>query len=340
MAINTTKKIKKVSYNQIEIPSGADVSNVNATRGDVLGGKRFVDENGNVQAGKILTYEGVTTRTSNGTFATANTYLATNLTVDVDGAGTIYRYLNPTIIEVTTTSSNESMSIKFSRASSSTNRVAFYLGWGDGSGKVAISTSNATTTLSHTYSTAGTYEIVLAPQTYANNHLSLSSSKQNADILLFSQDTFGQSDSSHFTKKIKIFAGDCVGFEQRAFGWCDNIEVLDLSNYNSLLDKANSTYYTQRAIPSYTFGVCNIGTLILGNSIFIIDDGAFVSSTVNNIIIKEVRSSGATTTPIVVGGPYALPATLNGKISINSLRLSAYQNASYWALVSSKMVEF
>ena len=339
MAINTTKKIKKVSYNQTEIPSGVDVSNVNATRGDILGGKRFVDENGNVQAGKMLTYDGSTSRTTNGTFSTANRFLTTDLTVNVNAGNLIFRYINPTIIEITTTSSNESISIKFSRASSSSNRVEFYLGWGDGSSKATIPTSSATTTLSHTYSTAGTYEIVLAPTTYTNSRFYLAASKQNNDILLFSQDTFGQSNSSHFTKKIKIIVGDCVGFEQRAFGWCDNIEVLDFSSWNSLLEKSD-TYYTQKAIPSYTFGVCNIGTLILGNSIFSIDDGAFVSSTVNNIIIKEPRSSGMNANPITAGGSNALPATINGKISINTLKLNAYQNASYWSAFSSKMVEF
>ena len=78
----------------------------------------------------------------------------------------------------------------------------------------------------------------------------------------------------------------------------------------------------------------------MGNSVFGIEDGAFLYSTVNNIVIKDVRSGGIYTSPIVLGGSNALPSTINGKISINTLRLSAYQTASYWSAVSSKMVEF
>ena len=340
MSINTSKKIKKVSYNQVDVPSGADISNVDAVRSDVLIGKRMVDANGNIHTGSIPKMAGGT-KTSNTTLSTANKYLTSDVVISVNGAGQIYRHLNPTIIEVTTTSANEQISIKVERGDTNAVRTSFYLGWGDGSNKESIATSNASTTLTHTYSTAGTYEIVLAPQTFTYNRWLLTSARESGTILYFSSYTFGQSDASHFTKEIKIFMGDSVGFRDAAFGFCDNIKVLDFSNMNSLLEQTtpSANYYTQKDLPSTVFGVCNIGTLILGSGIKSIGSGCFVNSTVQNMIIKDARSSGGSTAVITATDQYSLP-TITGKISINSVKISDYRSASYWSAKSSQMVEY
>ena len=335
MAINTTKKIKRVSYNQIEIPSGADVSNANATINNVLGGKRFVDGNGNIQAGKIPTYTGVTSRTSNGTFSTTNMYLTSDLTVNVNGSGQIYRHANPTIIRVTTVNANTTIRIRYK------TRIVHLFNWGDGSNASETDSDNSYTYKEHTYSTAGTYNIIISPKTTGNNSWSLTSSNESNDLITFNEYMFGQSSSSYFGLNVSIIVGDGAAFYRNALSYCSSISTLDLTNMNSLLEnRSKSTYYTFKTLPTELCRYSTIYHLVLGSGIRTLTESCFRYSTVYDMIILDARTDGYTTGVISISTANALPTTITGHIYIHNFKLNTYKNASYWSSKSSYMVGF
>lgn len=343
MSINTSKKIKRVSYNQTDIPSGVDVSNVTATRDDTLLGKRIVDSNGNIHTGTIQTYTGVASRTSNGTFATANKYVTSDLTVNMNSADYIYRHLNPTIIRIDlrAITSTTSITIKIKQASSGAK--AFTMNWGDGT-QETISTSTSTQTKTHSYSVPGIYSIAFSPTNQNDNRFLLTNSDETKEILTFDSYMFGQSSGSHFTYPVSIYCGDSTWFGGNSLSYCDYIEVLDFTKMNSLLERSSSgsiesAYFTQDFLASDLCRFSTIWTLIIGNGINELKSGCFNNSVAWDIIIVDARGTGKSTAPITITSS-SLPTTIYNKIHINHLRLSTYQNATNWSAKSSYMIGY
>lgn len=334
MTINTNKKIKKVSYNQVDIPSGVDVSNVTATRNDVLPSKKFIDSNGNIHTGQIQTMAGGT-KTSNQTISTANKYLTSDIVINVNPAGLTYRWINPTIIRVTTTTSNQKIELWFSEIKSATLGI----NWGDASSRATVATGTNNQKAEHTYSTAGTYNIVLLPNNI--NRTTLSNSLENESsgyYYRFDDLCFNQNNNNHFTPVIEIFLGDYAWFDSDAFSYCDNLKTLDFSNLNSLLEAPSGSYkksYTLPDIAKYS----TISNLVLGTSIFALGSQCFRYSTINTIIIKDTRTTGSNTSIITYGSDAFTTGNIT-RILIPNQKLSNYKNGSGWSSMSSKMYAY
>lgn len=335
MIINTSKKIKKVSYNQVNIPSGVDVSNVTATKSDVLGGKLIVDNNGNIQTGTIQTYTDATSRTSNGTFSTANKYLTSDLTVNVNGSGQIYRHINPTIIRVTTINANTTIRINYK------TKIIHLFNWGDGSSVSETNSNNSYTYKSHTYSTAGTYNIIISPKTTGNNSWLLTDSNESNDLITFDEYMFNQSPSSSFGLNVSIIVGDGVAFYRDALSYCSSISTLDLTNMNSLLEnRSKGNYYTFKTLPTYLCQYSTIYHLVLGSGIKTLTESCFRYSTVYDMIILDARTSGSNAGIISISTANALPTTITGHIYIHNFKLNTYKQASNWSSKSSYMIGY
>lgn len=323
-----------------DIQTGTDVSDTTATAGDVLSGKDFYLADGSKTTGTIATYTGSTSRTSNGTFSTANKYLTSNLTVSVDGAGQIYRHLNPTIIRLnlTNASANTSITIKIKQFSSGGR--AFTMNWGDGT-QDTISTSTSTQTKTHTYSLQGVYSIVFSPTNQSDNRFTLTNTDESADMLVFDEYMFGQSSNSPFGYPVSIYCGDSTWFASNSLSYCTYIEVLSFENMSSLLEQTtpNQKYFTQDYLAEEMCKNSTIWTLILGNSVSELKGACFNGCTVWDMIIIDARGTGKSTAPITVASSTTLPTIVN-KIHVNHLRLNSYQGASYWSAKSSQMIGY
>lgn len=333
---NTSGLINPQDF-ESEISGLTDVSDTTAIAGDVLSGKDFYLADGTKASGTIETYSGATTRTANGTFSTANKYLATNLTVNVNGASQIYRHLNPTIIRIDLRNVTMPYTMHIYIRQGGNGR-AFTMNWGDGSSPETISTSTSTQNKTHQYTSQGIWTIVFSPTDQDKNRFLLTSSFEVQDMLTFDSYMFGQSSNSHFAIPISIYCGDCTQFRSNALSFCDNIEVLDFTNRNSLLEKsvATSAYYTQNTLATDLCRSSIIWTLIIGSGINEFKGNCFNGSQVWNMIIIDCRGAGISNTPITIPSSSTLP-TINGKILINHLRLSRYKSASYWSEKSSYM---
>jgi len=344
MAINTSKKIKKISHNQVNIPSGADVSNVTATRNDVLPSKKFVDSNGNIHSGQMPIYTGVSSRTSNGTFSTANKYVTSDLTIRVDASHYIYRHLNPTIIRIDLRNVTMPYTMKLYIYQPSSGSRACYINWGDGADNSPTSVSSSFRDYkSHTYTTQGIHTIIITPQDQGDNRFLLDSSREEIDMMTFgtsgSTGIFGQTSSSHFTIPVSIYCGDSAWFKPYSLSYCDNIEVLDFTNMNSLMEQqvtSNTKYFTQDFLADNLCRNSIVWSLIIGSGINEFKSNCFRDTNVWNMVVIDARGTGISTTPITVGSQYTLP-TVVGKILISHLRLDRYKSASYWSAKSSQM---
>lgn len=346
MSINTNKKIKKISYNQTNIPVETDLSNVSVTSADVLADKTFVDSSGNFHKGKMRVYNGTTTLTGRSqTIYTANTYLTSNISSSVsisNPASYLRRHLNPTIIRIDLRNVTlpYTMTIKL-RNVSSKNPKEFKINWGDGSDSETISTSTSTQTKTHSYTAYGVWTIVFTPTSQDYNRFYLGETPESSDMLTFDQFMFGQSANSPFAIPISIYFGDCIGFRAEALSYCTAIETLDFANMNSLLEdySVRERYYTQKSLVD---GLCRnsiIWTLIIGSGIGSFGSNCFNGTAIWNMVVIDARGTGLSTTPINVPNNNTLP-TINGKILINHLRLDRYKQASYWSAKSSQMIGY
>ena len=215
--------------------------------------------------------------------------------------------------------------------------VRLGINWGDDSSRATVATGTNAQKAEHTYSTAGTYNIVLLPENINRTNLSTSLENESSGYYYrFDDLCFNQRDNNHFTPVIEIFLGDYAWFDSDAFSYCDNLKTLDFSNLNSLLEAPSGSYKKSYTLPNYIAKYSTISNLVLGTSIFTLGSQCFRYSTINTIIIKDTRTTGSNTSIITYGGDAFTTANVT-RILIPNQKLSNYKNGSGWSSMSSKM---
>lgn len=336
---NTSALINPQDF-ESEISGLTDVSDTTAVAGDVLSGKDFYLADGTKSTGTIQSMAGGT-KTSNTTLATSGKYLTSDVIIRVNASNYIYRHLNPTIIRIDLRSVTMPYTLKLYFRQGD-NGVSSYINWGDGSSPTSVSASFSDYK-SHQYTTQAIYTIVVSPQSQNNNRFLLNNSAEQNDMITFNEYMFGQSSNSHFTIPISIYCGDSAWFRPNSLSYCDNIEVLDFTNMNSLMEQqvtSNNKYFTQDLLAANMCRHSNISTLIIGSGVNRLGGGCFNGTTVFNIIVIDARGTGISTATITLDDNYSLPTTINGKILIKEFRLNAYKSASRWAAKSSIMYAY
>lgn len=332
MAIDTTKKVKKITVDGASMPFSS-VIDTNIQPENIKKDVTILGITGTLEEG--ITPTGTKTITSNGTYDVTEYAIASVSVPSTTSDNTIPR--TPTLLYIKVNGSLV-LPLNFSRVSGT-------IDWGDGSGVQELQSS-----MSHGYTATGNYIIKIRPSQTTGT---LSYNSDNAQIifgtgsLFVKKNVFGENSAGQYSNVLyKVSLGASVFCKPYAFAHCINLSI-DVNSFGvpytylgsgvSIENEINTAVFYNSHTGTYTPDM-EFNTLELSPNITRIGDRAFDGSSYSTLIIKPSITDGSNGI-IPLSFSTALPTGLT-KIYVPTENLSAYQTATNWSNFASIMVAY